>query len=216
MDKYNYTFYKIYCKTNPDLVYIGSTRDFKERTRKHISVCNKPNNKNYNLKVYKTIRENGGWDNWLIEAIVFQDDLTEKEARVIEQILMNDFGTVNEQRAYTNNKEAQARYNPQYYQNNKEAIAEQQAQYYQNNKEAIAEQQAQYRQDNREAIAQYRQDNREALAQKKAQYYQNNKEAIAQQQAEQTTCECGSVVSRSCLARHKRTNKHCEFINNKK
>jgi len=189
MDKYNYTFYKIYCKTNPDLVYIGSTRDFKARTRKHISVCNKPNNKNYNLKVYKTIRENGGWDNWLIEAIVFQDDLTEKEARVIEQVLMNDFATINEQRSYTNNKEAIAQ-KAQHYQNNKEAIAEQKAQYYQNNKEAIAEQQAQYRQDNREAIT--------------------------QQRGEKMTCECGSVVSRSHLSRHKRSNKHCEFINNKK
>ena len=185
MDKDDYAFYKLYCKTNPDLVYIGSTTDFKERTHCHISSCNNPNDPNHHYKVYKTIRENGGWDNWIIEVIYFQEDLTERQARATEQVLMNDFGTLNEIRAYTDKKE----YDREYKQKNKEAIAE-------------------YKK-------QYNQDNKEAIAQKNTQYRQDNKEAIAQQKTEKTTCECGSVFRKDNLARHRRSKKHLEFINKK-
>mgnify|MGYP003130430294 FL=1 len=46
--------------------YIGSTYDFKGRCIQHKSNCNNENNKKYNLKVYKYIRENCGWNEWTI------------------------------------------------------------------------------------------------------------------------------------------------------
>ena len=140
-----------------------------------MSKCNNPNDPKYHYKVYKTIRENGGWDNWIIESIYFQEDLTEKEAKATEQVLMNDFGTINDHNAYTDKKE----YKREYKQKNKEAIAQKDAEYRQNNKEKIAE------------------------------YHK-------QRRAEKITCECGSIVSRPLLARHRRTKKHIDYINNKK
>lgn len=59
--------YKIVCRdlsvTN---CYVGSTTDFICRKNSHKMECNCETHKQYNYKVYKTIRNNGGWDNWNI------------------------------------------------------------------------------------------------------------------------------------------------------
>jgi hypothetical protein len=48
-------------------------------------------------------------------------------------------------------------------------------------------------------------------------YYENNKEKIKehnkQYNAKKVTCECGCEVRRDYLAKHKRTTKHTNFIN---
>jgi predicted GIY-YIG superfamily endonuclease len=57
--------YKICCN---DLsitdCYIGHTTDFIKRKYKHKSTCINENSKYHNFKVYQTIRQNGGWENW--------------------------------------------------------------------------------------------------------------------------------------------------------
>ena len=62
--------YKIYCKDN-DITskYIGKTTNLYERKSHHKIGCYNINRDTYNFKVYKFIRENGGWDNWDIEII---------------------------------------------------------------------------------------------------------------------------------------------------
>lgn len=55
--------YIIYRISINDYTYIGSTKDFKQRKIAHKKACNNINNRQYNLKVYKIIRENGGWIN---------------------------------------------------------------------------------------------------------------------------------------------------------
>jgi hypothetical protein len=58
----DYVFYKIISISDDiDLCYVGSTANWKERQRQHKSICNNENSKLYNSKIYKTIRENGGW-----------------------------------------------------------------------------------------------------------------------------------------------------------
>jgi len=54
-----YILYKI-CIA--DYTYIGSTRDWIQRQRNHKSNFFNANRPAYNYKLYKTIRENGGWD----------------------------------------------------------------------------------------------------------------------------------------------------------
>jgi predicted GIY-YIG superfamily endonuclease len=57
--------YKIVCNDlNTTDLYVGHTTDFTKRKNCHKSDCNNINNKSYNLKVYKMIRENGNWENW--------------------------------------------------------------------------------------------------------------------------------------------------------
>ena len=52
--------YKIQNVDNPELLYIGSTSNFTQRKHQHKSNCRNDNGKEYNLKLYQTIRENGG------------------------------------------------------------------------------------------------------------------------------------------------------------
>lgn len=64
----NYTntiIYKIVCNDlNIKDLYVGSTTDFTNRKYNHKSNCNNEKSKNYNLKIYTFIRNNGGWFNW--------------------------------------------------------------------------------------------------------------------------------------------------------
>jgi len=46
------------------------------------------------------------------------------------------------------------------------------------------------------------------------QYRQDNRNKIREKQNQKIVCECGCETSRSNLAKHKRSNKHIEFINN--
>jgi hypothetical protein len=63
--------YKIW---KDDLYYVGSTTHFTERKAKHKYSCNNENAVGYNLKLYQTIRENGGWGEWnIIEIEEYKD-----------------------------------------------------------------------------------------------------------------------------------------------
>ena len=66
MPNYSKTsIYKICClDTTIKDIYIGSTCNFSRRKYQHKNLCNDENNKDYNIKVYKFIRDNGGWINW--------------------------------------------------------------------------------------------------------------------------------------------------------
>ena len=86
-----YYIYRIFCKdANIKNCYVGHTNSFVSRKGQHKYNCHNDKRKHYNYKVYKMIRENGGWDNWnfeIIENIV----CTRKEASEREQYWYNEF-----------------------------------------------------------------------------------------------------------------------------
>ena len=87
-DKINdYIFYKITClDASKNLLYIGSTTNFYNRQNQHINhINNWVSKKTYNLKLYKTIRDNGGWKNFIMEVLEKRKQLTETEVTSIEQ-----------------------------------------------------------------------------------------------------------------------------------
>ena len=57
--------YKIEHLHNKSLLYLGQTTNFTNRKHKHKSCCNKP--EMYNVKLYKMMRENGGWECFKVE-----------------------------------------------------------------------------------------------------------------------------------------------------
>ena len=72
MKDYNNTI--IYCLKHKDdftnqNVCIGSTTNFTKRKYKYKNDCCNLNSKSYNEKKHKFIRENGGWENWVIYQI---------------------------------------------------------------------------------------------------------------------------------------------------
>jgi hypothetical protein len=169
-----YDMYEIHPKNNSDFVYIGSTYDFDVRKSCHKSVCNNPKSRGYNCKVYKFIRENGGWNNFEINIFEECGELTEDEAHIREEYWKKVVNAnLNSYRAYR--------------------TKEQRAEYH----------------------AEYRANNKEIINVKNAEYHQINKEIISVKKAEKVICECGCVITRTGLARHRRTAKHMKFEKNK-
>ena len=80
--------YMIICKTNPKIVYIGSTSNFFRRLNKHYS--------DYRLKentIYNTMRENGGIENFdfvIVEKYDNVEQLIQEEAKLIKQYKTDD------------------------------------------------------------------------------------------------------------------------------
>jgi len=137
--------YKIVCKDfQVTSLYIGSTTDITKRRSKHKYNCNNLNSKEYNFKVYETIRANGGWDNWNVVVIEnIPDCINGEQARTRERFW---FETLS---AYLNmirpivtddeNKELQKEYNKKYRVENKEKIIEKGKEYHKENRDKILE-----------------------------------------------------------------------------
>ena len=77
----SYYIYKICCDDLPDFVYVGSTKAFRERKYQH----KKKYNKEHSQKIYTTIRENGGWDNWRMVIIEECGEINFTQARIKEE-----------------------------------------------------------------------------------------------------------------------------------
>jgi len=86
IDYSNTIIYKITCKdpSNTD-VYIGHTINFVQRKHAHKQSCNNKKSPNHDCKLYKVIRENGGWENWTMDIVNFFNCQGHYEAREKEQ-----------------------------------------------------------------------------------------------------------------------------------
>ena len=88
IDYSNTLFYKIYCKdTNVTELYIGHTTNFVQRKSGHKQSCNSSKAANRDCKLYHFIRDNGGWENWRMDIIAYQECNDHYEARKKEQEL---------------------------------------------------------------------------------------------------------------------------------
>ena len=170
---------------NDDMVYIGSTEDIKYRMSKHKIRCNNINSHKNNLKVYKYIRNNGGWDAWTYEIIdevevALRNDAARYEGEyiikydAINKLNVGVAGRTNKEYRKQNtekikeynkeysNTEKRKEYIKQYYQKNKEDILQKQKEYqkYEQNKERIKQRQKEYREKNKDAINERRRENR--------------------------------------------------------
>ena len=81
----SYYIYKISCDDLPEFVYVGSTKAFRQRKRQHKSNCNNDNSEKHNIKLYQTIRENGGWENWRMVLIEECGEISFTQAKIKEE-----------------------------------------------------------------------------------------------------------------------------------
>ena len=89
----------IYIITTGDEAYVGSTNNFRRRINKHKSNIYNKNNEDYNIKLYKKIREN----NCQYEINIYEDNLSlnKKELCIYEEEIRVLLGaTLNSRRAY--------------------------------------------------------------------------------------------------------------------
>ena len=197
MPNYNNScIYKIFCKDKEIKdIYIGSTTNFTDRKGGHKYTCNNPNDKNYNIKVYQFIRDNGGWGNWNMIILEEVSCNSRIELHKIEREFIEKYNSsLNIAIPTRTNTEYKKKWN----QNNKDKLAEKDKAYYEVNKDKILEKHKKYREDNKDKIAEQSKKYREA-----------NKEKLK----EKITCDCGSEVVKSTIQRHKRTKKHLQNIN---
>ena len=158
--------YAIVCKdtTIPE-VYVGSTSNLEHRISEHKSDCCNKNRSQYNYKVYKFIRDNGGFYNWKFIVLEHykgeREDLTQLERVWYEtfpkDLLLNmNYPNRSKKEHYQKNKEQIKEYKQEYWEKNKEQIKEHKKQYYQKNKEQIKEHNKQYHEKNKEEISKKR------------------------------------------------------------
>jgi|LauGreDrversion2_5_1035112.scaffolds.fasta_scaffold04876_2 hypothetical protein len=78
----NTVIYKIYCK-DPTIkdIYVGHTTNFTKRKYHHKVSCKEETK----LKIYDTIRRNGGWENWNMEELARYPCTNSAEAKMKEQ-----------------------------------------------------------------------------------------------------------------------------------
>ena len=166
----NYTFYKFSCKTEDiECCYVGSTANFLARQRRHKLDCNNANRDNYNIKLYETIRANGGWENWTMTIIGEAENISLKDARMKEEeYRVNLKAELNMIRAYRsdeikkeqqkstwinwNNKETTKNYKIDWYETNKEKILENRKVNYENNKTILNKIHKEYYEKNKDKI----------------------------------------------------------------
>jgi len=92
VDYSNTIFYKIFCKdSSVKELYIGHTTNFVQRKCAHKQGCINPKSANYKCKVYKTIRDNMGWENWTMEIIAFHNCNDLYSAKKLEQHYFEEY-----------------------------------------------------------------------------------------------------------------------------
>jgi GIY-YIG catalytic domain len=157
--KYNNTLiYKIVCNDlNIKDVYVGHTTDFRRRKNCHKSNCFKIEKNN---KLYETINNNGGWENWSMIEIEKYPCNDANEARARERYWLEMFNAClnsnkpisSKQEYYNENKEKIQIYKKQYAELNKEIIQEKKRVYTINSKEKRKEYLRKYNDENKEFI----------------------------------------------------------------
>jgi hypothetical protein len=141
--------YKIVCN-NLEITdsYVGSTTQFTKRKTLHKSNCNNEKSREYHFKLYQTIRDNGGWENWKmleIEKFPCKDgNEARKQERYHYEILHSN---LNMQYPERSNKEYYIEYNIR-------------------NRDELKVKRKIYRELNEEKIKEYREINREKAREK--------------------------------------------------
>ena len=90
MDYSKCCIYKIEHIDNESLVYVGHTTCFNKRKTQHKINCYNDNQKPYNYKVYQMIRENGGWEKFLMLEVEKYPCADKREAERRENEVMKE------------------------------------------------------------------------------------------------------------------------------
>jgi len=203
-----YSVYKLTFENGQ--TYIGSTNNLAQRLREHKSDCYRE--KWRHLPIYQCMRECPDFDC----NVLIQENCTKEVARQLEQRYIEIHQpTLNCVRAFQS-KEQRKQQRKEYRERNKEQISLQKKENREKHKEKIALKDKEKYIRNREQILlkskeSYKR-NKEQILLKQKEYREQNKEQISLKRKKSITCECGSIVIKDSLARHKRTKKHLEFI----
>ena len=204
----SYYIYKICCDDCPDFVYVGSTKAFRQRKNQHKDCYNNMKDR----KLYNTIRENGGWDNWRMVILEDLGEVSFTQARIKEEehrVKLN--ANLNMQKCHITEEEKKERdnlYAKERRNDNLEFFRNKDKEYYQKNKEKILPKKIEY-------AKEWRDDNKEKVKEYATEYREKNKEKIMEWKTQRITCECGRTFRIDGKADHERTLIHKKLIEEK-
>ncbi len=198
--------YTVRCTNDLNLIYVGSTvQPLYKRFQAHKDKFHKETDRDFNMQLYKVMRELGS-EYFYIELYENfpcnnKEELNKREGEVIRSI-----GTLN--------KRIEGRTREQYKIDNADKIREQKKIH-----DKI------YREENPDKIKNYYQENKEKILERQKEYFINNHNQILEnsktyyeknkyKRSETIQCECGCVVQKYELNRHKLTKKHLNFLKN--
>ena len=232
----NYQTGKIYKIINPhtDKCYVGSTtlKYLSSRLGQHVYDFKKSKNMSSEY-----ILELGNYEIVLIELYPCnsKDELHARERYYIENLdCVNKIipGRTTKE-YYQENKEIIIKQHKEYVIENKDKISERRKVYRLKNKDDIKQYQKEYRLNNKDKTKEYQKEYQLKNKDKKKEYnkeyqfnnkdkkkeYQKewklkNKDAITEKNKIKITCDCGKEVPKCKIARHKRSKKHIDIINN--
>ena len=170
--------------------YIGHSAEFHKRQIAHRSNCNNVKSDEYNYKVYVFIRENGGFDNWHFEILETANLEDEKEAASLERDWIETLKPTLNIKLPARTPEELAEYNR----------VRMRIRYKKNREDP------EYRKKDTEKTKKWAVDNPEKAKALVA--------ANAAKHKEKITCVCGAIHNWGGKARHLKSDKHKEFIEN--
>ena len=143
MNYQNNIIYKIQHETIDELIYVGSTCNFVKRKCSHKTTCYNEKQKGYNYKLYKTIRENGGWDSFNMTMVSKYPCADNLEAIKEEERIRRELNaTMNAKRCFRSDEvEKECRYidDKKYREGHSEKYKENKKKYYQEHSEKLNE-----------------------------------------------------------------------------
>ena len=194
--------YKLTC-LDPNIkeIYIGSTTSFKDRKHKHSSVCNNNSiyNKGYNRKVYKYIRDNGGWGNWDMILIKYFPCDTRLELRKEEDKVKKELGATLNMINAIEDLQSKKKNDKEYRVKNKEKINNRTKEWAEKNKSHILDYRKEY-------------SKRTKTRESKKEWDIKNRDKISLKKKEKFPCVCGSVIRKDSKYKHEKTKKHLAFL----
>ena len=163
--------YKLVCNdlSVKDL-YVGHTTDFTNIKKRHKGCSINSNYNGYNCKVYKMIRNNGGWDNWSMVEIEKYPCNNKNEAcsreRYWYEVLNANMNSLCPTLDLKKKKETHKIHSKNYYEKNKDNIKVFYKDYYVQNKDTIKERTKLYRDNNKDKIKDYYVQNKDKINEK--------------------------------------------------
>jgi len=183
----NYEDCVIYTIRSGEHLYVGSTCNFVRRKCDHKNTIHNEKSKSYNLKLYKTIREND--DEWEMKPYGEFPCKNKMQMNIEEERVRRELNADLNSISCYGHKESSKQYR----------IV---------NKEKYADYMKQYNK-------QYRENNKEKYAEYMKQYIKENKDKLNQNQKVIVTCGCGCKITKQNILKHKKTNKHIKLLEEK-
>jgi hypothetical protein len=187
IDYLNTIIYKIVCNELSVIdIYVGHTTDFIKRKYSHKTRCNNIDDKRHFLKLYKYMRDNGGWDNFTMIEIEKYPCKDGNEARARERYWLETLSSsLNISIPHRTRQETSHAH-------------------YEKNKEKIIHYNTVIRKDYHDN---YYIENKDEIRKRSKENYEKRK-------LDKFTCECGITLSVICKPKHLTCAKHKNYLMN--